>query len=272
MALFTHASGQYLVKDDARIYYETAGNPNGFPLLLLHGGLGNLTDFNSIISPLIPHFQLIALDFRGHGKSTLGNRPLTYQVYQDDVEALLAYLNIIQYAVIGFSDGGVTAYRLASSKTSPQASKVKAMVAIAAHPIISPSDFIFPLLNDMTSQKWRTKFPEPVSYYERVNAEPDFDGLVQQVVTLWTGHKTSQYPGKAIKHIQAPTLLVRGELDPLFSHQLMEDIQHIIKGAQIHTIEGAGHEAHQDNPLKFIQKVKAYLLEKTQLMNQEAAC
>jgi len=45
MKCFNHLNGQHLQIEDARIYFETAGNPNGPPLLLLHGGLGSIVDF-----------------------------------------------------------------------------------------------------------------------------------------------------------------------------------------------------------------------------------
>lgn len=94
MTTFTHSSGQYLSVDDAEIYFEIIGNPIGSPLLLLHGGLGNLTDFNGMVAQLASEFRLIGIDFRGHGKSTHGKSRLTYQRYQADVDAILAHLNV----------------------------------------------------------------------------------------------------------------------------------------------------------------------------------
>ena len=70
MTTFTHSSGQYLSVDDAEIYFEIIGNPIGSPLLLLHGGLGNQTDFNGIVAQLASEFRLIGVvrysDINGH--------------------------------------------------------------------------------------------------------------------------------------------------------------------------------------------------------------
>ncbi|EAQ63867.1 hypothetical protein MED121_03818 [Marinomonas sp. MED121] len=261
MALFTHNSGNYLTREDAKLYYEVIGNPAGFPLILLHGGMGNLTDFNAILSALVDDFKLIGLDFRGHGKSSLGTKALSYKTYQEDVEALLDHLNLSHFAIIGFSDGGITAYRIASHKTSEKASQVKALVAIAAHQQIHKNDFSFPFLANMTGPKWRAKFPVPTAYYDRINPEPDFDHLVEQAVNLWTSGKTSYYPDKAVKQIKAPCLLVRGEEDHLFSEMEMSRLNSLIKGSQTASIATAGHEAYQDNPYVFTQKVKPFLLE-----------
>ena len=261
MALFTHNSGNYLIREDANIYYEVTGNPAGFPLILLHGGMGNLTDFNAILGSLVNDFKLIGLDFRGHGKSSLGTKALSYQTYQEDVEFLLDHLNIAHFGIMGFSDGGITAYRIASHKTSEKASQVKVLVAIAAHQQIHKNDFCFPFLANMTGPKWRAKFPVSTAYYDRINPEPDFDHLVEQAVKLWTSGKGSQYPNKAVKQIKAPCLLVRGEEDHLFSEIEMSKLNSLIKGSQMASIATAGHEAYQDNPYVFTQKVKLFLLE-----------
>ena len=108
---FTHTSGHILPIDDGRLYVELAGNPDGPTLVLLHGGLGDLTDFNGLLDLLPAQFRFLGIDLRGHGRSTLGNGSLTYQRHQADVEAVLTHLGVDAYSVLGFSDGGITAYR-----------------------------------------------------------------------------------------------------------------------------------------------------------------
>ena len=270
MALFTHTSGQYLSRGDASLYFEVTGSDAGFPLVFLHGGMGNMTDFNVILGPFCQDFKLIAMDFRGHGKSSLGTKALSYQTYQEDVEALVAYLGIKEYALMGFSDGGITAYRLASKKCSKSAEKVKALVAIAAHQSLQQDDYIYPLLASMNATKWRHKFSASVAYYNRVNPDPDFDQLMQSVVALWTGQKASAYPIKSVKYIKVPTLLVRGHDDPLFSENDLIELGDLIKGSKSSTIKGSGHESYQDNPYAFMLEVKPFLLESLALEKSPA--
>jgi pimeloyl-ACP methyl ester carboxylesterase len=45
----------------------------------------------------------------------LGTEKLTYERIQKDVEGLLQQLGITKLTVMGFSDGGIVAYRLAAS-------------------------------------------------------------------------------------------------------------------------------------------------------------
>ena len=114
MKKFDHQSGQYLEVGTARIYYEVAGTEGKPVLLILHGGFGSLEDTTSIHDALYPLFTVIGIDTRGHGKSTLGSEELTYQRVQQDVELVLQHLKIDRLSILGFSDGGIVAYRLAA--------------------------------------------------------------------------------------------------------------------------------------------------------------
>jgi len=111
-----------------------------------------------------------------------------------------------------------------------------------------------------------------VSYYERRNPTPNFDELTKQVVMLWTSEKSSIYPGKSLKQIQAPTLLVRGEMDSLFNHETLIELRQDIKGAVACTIDNAGHEAYQDNPFNFMREVKPFLMKALVNLEKEASC
>src|SRR5690348_12682836 len=94
MKIFDHHSGAYLSVEGADIYYEQTGNKNGKAFILLHGGFGNITDFNTILPTIDPSLRVIGIDSRGQGKSTLGNVELSYKRLQHDVEAILEYLGI----------------------------------------------------------------------------------------------------------------------------------------------------------------------------------
>ena len=91
-------------------YYEVRGQ--GEPLLVLHGGLGSIDMFE----PLLPGFaarQVIAVDLQGHGRSTLGSRPIRCEAIADDMAALLKRLGRAKVDVFGYSFGGCVGLRLA---------------------------------------------------------------------------------------------------------------------------------------------------------------
>ena len=93
---FDHKSGQHIVVDDAKIYVEAIGDKSKPVLLLLHGGMNTLELFNVLLKELPEDFsyRLVAIDSRGHGKSTLGSKELTYELLQKEVEEVLKQLGI----------------------------------------------------------------------------------------------------------------------------------------------------------------------------------
>ncbi len=92
--------GQHIPVDDASIYCETFGA--GPPVLVLHGGLGYIEDMGSQIRALAKSHFVIAVDSRGHGRSTDANAPLSYSQMSDDMvkHVLLDLVNVFDGIVV----------------------------------------------------------------------------------------------------------------------------------------------------------------------------
>jgi pimeloyl-ACP methyl ester carboxylesterase len=91
--------------------YEIRGT--GEPLLLLHGGLMSFDMFDAAMPLLGKGRQVIRVDLQGHGRTTLGTRPIRCEAIADDIAALLQQLGRTQVDVLGYSFGGCVALRLA---------------------------------------------------------------------------------------------------------------------------------------------------------------
>ncbi|HEX2535821.1 MAG TPA: alpha/beta hydrolase [Chitinophagaceae bacterium] len=107
------AAGHYLQVGDARIYYEVYGK--GQPFVLLHGGVyGYIDEFEPFIPRLAEQYQVICIATRGHGKSGAGSAPFTYRQRAEDAYAVIRSLTKDSVTVLGFSDGGYSAMKLAA--------------------------------------------------------------------------------------------------------------------------------------------------------------
>jgi pimeloyl-ACP methyl ester carboxylesterase len=93
-------------------YYEIRGQ--GEPLLLLHGGLGSIEMFGPLLGTLAAGRQVIAVDLHGHGRTALGDRPISLVDMGDDLATVLRELGYAQVDVLGYSLGGGVAFRLAA--------------------------------------------------------------------------------------------------------------------------------------------------------------
>ncbi len=105
-----HKSGRLAV-NGVDYHYEIHGQ--GEPVLLLHGGLGSTEMFAPALPALAQKRQVIAVDLQGHGRSSLGNRPIDLVAIGDDLSQLLTRLGYKQVDVFGYSFGGGAGLRLA---------------------------------------------------------------------------------------------------------------------------------------------------------------
>jgi pimeloyl-ACP methyl ester carboxylesterase len=256
MTAFDHQTGSAIHVDGADIYFEVAGNEHGPPLLLLHGGLGTIEDFN----PLLPYelseeYRLVGVDSRGHGKSTLGSAPLTYERLERDVIVVLRHLGIEATAILGFSDGGVIGYRLMASG----AINVSKLATIGAGHELRADDPVRPVLSRVTAESWLNRFPGTDELYRRLNPEPDFGRLVTAVVQMWLDTSPKGYPGDAIDRLTGALLVIRGDEDHLFSRRSAADLADRVKGAALAVIPFAGHAAHVDRPRMVAESLTEFL-------------
>lgn len=87
----------------------------GDPLILLHGNGESSEYFEYQIETFSRFFKVIAVDSRGHGKSTRGTGRLTLQRIADDLYDFMNALSIEKADLLGFSDGGNIALLFALS-------------------------------------------------------------------------------------------------------------------------------------------------------------
>jgi pimeloyl-ACP methyl ester carboxylesterase len=94
-----------------RVYYEIYGK--GEPIVVLSGGLMDISSMAQSIGPLSRKRQVIGIDLEGHGRTALRATPMSHERNGDDVAAVLRHLKIAQADVAGYSHGGDAAIRMA---------------------------------------------------------------------------------------------------------------------------------------------------------------
>ncbi len=104
-------SGMLALDDTHIMYWEQSGNPNGVPVVFLHGGPGAGTSpkHRRFFDPA--HYRIILFDQRGSGKSLpLGEaKNNTTQHLVSDIETLRRMLDIENWLVFGGSWGSTLA-------------------------------------------------------------------------------------------------------------------------------------------------------------------
>ncbi len=195
---------------DISMFYRCYGA--GDPVLLLHGGFMFAEAWASQIPALSRHYRVIAPDSRGHGRTTLGTRELTYRRMAEDDAALIEALGLGPAHVIGSSDGGTTALALAMQRPD----LVRSLVLLGA-----PYN-----TSNYSRESWRgiEKFlrlasPELVSMRvvrRLLSPEPEQGGeFVRRMGKMW--RELPDFTAEQLGLIEAPALVIACDRDEFLS-------------------------------------------------------
>ena len=117
--LETRQSGFLRVSDLHEIYWEESGNPNGLPVIGLHGGPGggSSPEMRRFFDPRV--YRIILIDQRGCGKSTPHSElsENTTWTLIEDIETVREHLGIEKWVVFGGSWGSTLSLAYAVTHT-----------------------------------------------------------------------------------------------------------------------------------------------------------
>jgi len=253
---FNHKTGNYLEVADANIYYEVIENIGKPTLLFLHGGMGNIADYNPIVPLFADDYHIVGIDSRGHGKSALGTEKLTYKRLQSDVEAIINHLRLNNIHIIGFSDGGVVAYRLALSDKIT----VNKIVTIGALCSQSCPELNESFFAGFTHEDCINIFKQNFDFYERHNPQPDVHKFIKSVKEMWVDKSENGYPNIDTSTINTPALIVRGN-DDMDSLENYVEMTTKIPNAILFNVPFEGHTpTFEKYPQFFVEITKDFLL------------
>lgn len=225
----------------AHIYYATFGEAQAAPVILLHGGLGTLDHWSNQVPALIEaDLRVIAIDSRGHGRSTRTRAPATYSAMATDVVAVMDGLQIAQAAVVGWSDGGEVALKLAIEHPD----RVAKLVVFGANYNASGRK---PRAASVTFRTYTKKCR--ADYQQLSNTPTQFSGLVQWMVPVWRG--SLGMTASQLQAITAPTMIIGAEHDELITLDHFAAMAALIPNGTLTTLSDASHFAPWQAPAEF---------------------
>lgn len=241
------ATYRYLQVNGEKLAYMTFGF--GSPVIVLHGGAANLNYLGKQIDALKFHHQVIALDTRGHGRSSWNGAPLVYEQMADDVAALMSALGIDRADFLGWREGAVTALDLAMRYPD----KVRRVVAFGAN--VMP-DGVF---NDFASKTVFADFMKRAAeeYRQLSPAPARFDKLNKALATLQ--RTQPNWNTEQLQRIKAPVLVIDGDHDEVIRPEHTEYIAHSLPKGTLLFIENASHFAFLQKPKTFNKAMLEFL-------------
>lgn len=228
-------AGHYVQTKDAKIYYEIYGK--GQPIALLHGGiLGSTSEMAQFIDSLKQNHQVIALSTRGHGKSEIGQLPITYEKKADDVMAVINAVTNEPVIILGFSDGAYTGYKVASMYPE----KIKKLIAIGAGEQIPGLRKVVFNAKDFLS--FGTTFWE-----QRKALMPEPQRLEEFWASMENFYNTMTASKALLGSIKCPVLVMAGELDRNAPLPTIINAYNMIPSCQLSIIPNTGHVVFSEN-------------------------
>lgn len=117
--MITFTENYFHAEDGLCIYYRDYGSPKQekIPVLCLPGLTRNSKDFHRTAARLSKERRVLAIDYRGRGKSARDPDPHNYipTTYLNDIRHLLALAGIHKVIIIGTSLGGLLAMGMAAA-------------------------------------------------------------------------------------------------------------------------------------------------------------
>jgi pimeloyl-ACP methyl ester carboxylesterase len=245
-SLPTSAESGYAPVNGIRIWYAAFGQ--GTPVILLHGGLANADYWGELVLALAPHYRVIVMDSRGHGRSSRDARPYGYDLMASDVLALMDFLKIDKAALVGWSDGAIIGLDIAIHYPE----RLSKLFAFAANS--DPSG-----VKDVNQSPVFTAFiARAKTEYEKLSPTPtEYDAFLAQITKMW--ETQPHWTADDLAGIKVPTWIVDADHDEAIERDNTLFMADHITGSGLLIEPQVSHFAFLQDPEQFNAAVLHFL-------------
>ena len=237
----------YIENEGARLWYATYGS--GFPLILLHGGLGHSGNWGYQVPALVTSgYRTILIDSRGHGRSTRDARPYSYEQMASDVLTVMDALHLEKAAVAGWSDGACTALILAMKASA----RIAGVFFFACN--MDPNG-VKPIEPSPTLDRC---FSRHAKDYAQLSTTPNqFKGFVEAVSLMQ--RTQPNYFAHDFAKIRVPVVIVQSEHEEFIKRDHAEYLARSIPNAELVVLNHVSHFAPLQRPAQFNDAMLTFL-------------
>ncbi len=262
--------------DGGSIHAIEAGR--GRPLVLLHGVTLRSDVWAPQFRQLTDEFRVIAVDLRGHGRSTAGSDGYGLHVLADDLATLLTALDLTDAIVVGHSMGGMTVMTFCGDHPEVLADRVAglAFVATRAHQVIPPyvdraaralvsqgqsrldRGGALPARTTMTIRLARLAFgdrppPAAVAQVAEMGQSMEPESLVASLSGL-----LDLDARQAIADTETPSLVIVGTRDLLTPVPAGRHLARLLPVSDFVVLSRCGHQVMQERPDELAELLRAF--------------
>ncbi len=236
----------YAPVNGINLWYDEFGQ--GTPVILVHGGLANAGYWGLLVRALAPHYRVIVMDSRGHGRSSRDARPYGYDLMADDVVGLMDYLKVDKAALVGWSDGAIIGLDIA-----------------LRHPARLTKLFAFAANSDPSAVKdvehdpvFSTFIARARKEYEALSPTPkEYDAFLKQIEKMWDSEP--HWTADKLRTITVPTWIVDADHDEAIKRDNTLFMADNIPGSGLLIQPQVSHFSFLQDPAQFNGNVLHFL-------------
>jgi 3-oxoadipate enol-lactonase len=242
------------------------------PALFLVHSLASSHEMWGLQVPIFArHFQVIALDLRGHGASAAPSGAYTLDQLADDVVGVADHLGLDRFHFCGLSIGGLVGQSLglrhgarlgklvlSSTFTGPVNAEGKKGWddRIAAATAQGMSGQVDGTMGRWLSADFQKTAPRSAQMIRDIFTATPVAGFTGCALAI---RDMAREPAQ-LQAIKTPTLVIAGEKDPGATPAAGQRVADAIPGAQFHVVPGGYHLCNLEFPHHFSERVLAFLL------------
>jgi pimeloyl-ACP methyl ester carboxylesterase len=235
--------------DGARIWYGTAGK--GEPVVLLHGGMESSLCWGNQVPALIKtHHKVILIDNRGHGRSTMGPYPLSYEKMQSDVLAVMDTLRLKKVSFVGWSDGAIISLIMAM-KNPERVNRVYAFGANMNTDAAVSGSLTSPILSEVAARLAKD--------YARISPTPNEFGTLHRALETMQRNEPN-YTTKELAAIKVSKIAIAdGDHEEFITRAHTDYLTATIPDAKLIILPNVSHFAPWQDSTTFDNSVIRFL-------------
>ncbi|MDD3340872.1 MAG: alpha/beta hydrolase [Bacilli bacterium] len=233
--------------NNIEVNYVDYGNPNGKPVVLLHGWGQNIEMMKFIGDRFVNDFRIIILDLPGHGQSEKPTTVWSIYDFSECVHTLLETLKIKKPIMIGHSFGGKVTLAYASKYECEK-------IVLLASPFkkeIKKLSLKTKVLKSLKKVPGLNKFEEFAKKHMGSTDYRNADPLMRSILVAHVNLDITE----DVKKIKCPSLIVWGTEDDDVPYERAEELETLIADSGVVTLEGGTHYAY----LEFLERVISVL-------------
>ena len=258
-----------------RFHYKTYGSPEKKPLLLLHGFMGDSSDFDTLANKLTANFYCIALDLPGHGKTECDDfEDFKIENTTSAIVALLQELKIEKTHLLGYSMGGRIGFYLlihyhqyllktVLESTSPglktedeKEQRIQKDMMLARRMHMQPFD---QFLEDWYNMELFASIDKTTEKFKQMLQKKLNNNIEQLALSLkYAGTGIMPSLWDKVATIKSDILLITGSLDTKYC-QIAKEIRETHNKISHEIIDDASHNVHFEQEEKFYKTVLNFL-------------